>query len=115
MHTHSRFAFTIVEALVALAVVGIASAALAVSLAASGSLRRRATARLATGQALGARLAMLAARPCTAADTNGVVTAGGITEWWTARRVGAGWAFTDSIGSSTAMETRTSGAVSCAP
>ena len=66
MHTAHPSAFTIVEALVATAVVGIASAAFAVSLAANSLIRARAGARVAAAQFMAARVALLAVRSCAA-------------------------------------------------
>ena len=113
MHTSSRSAFTIVEALVATAIVGLTSAAFALSLAANASLRTRASARTAAAQIVAERLASLAARNCVAADTNGLTVANGAAESWRARRIGAAWSYTDSITASPTFTFRAAGLVSC--
>ena len=115
MQRSSHSAFTIVEALVATAIVGLASAAFAVALAANGSLRAQASARVVAAQIVAARLASLAARRCAAPDTGGIARADRATESWRARRIGAAWSYTNSITTSTLFVFRATGMVSCRP
>lgn len=111
----NRIAFTIVEALVATTIVGIASAALAVSLAASSHLRSRAAARIAAAQIAAQRTGFLSARACAAPDTDGVTAAARGTEVWRARRSAGGWTYSDSITVAPAFTLHTAGTVACRP
>ena len=97
----------------ATAVVGIASAAFAVSLAANSLIRARAGARLAAAQLVAARVALLAVRSCAAGDTSGVAAGATATESWTAHRSGAGWSYIDSIVVPPTFGVRASGVVAC--
>ena len=115
MRHSNRNAFTIVEALVALVVVGIAGTAWAASLAANGALRSRASARVVAGRLVAARIAALAARSCAAADTGGVASAGTATEAWSAQRDGGRWSYSDSISVAPTLAVRVGGAVACRP
>lgn len=115
MQTSPRAAFTLVEALVATAIVGLASAAFALSLAANASLRAQASAHANAAELMAARLASLANRACVAPDTAGTATANGATESWRARRIGAAWSYTDSITASPTLTVRGTGLVSCLP
>ena len=114
MHT-TRNAFTIVEALVATTIIGIASAALAISLAANSRLRGRAAARIVAARVATERLGFLSARPCAAADTAGTASSAGTSEAWTARRTAGGWTYTDSIAIPPTFHFRSEGAVPCRP
>ncbi len=112
---YGREAFTVVESLVAIAVVGIAGAALAVSLTAGGVLRRRASVSVAASAVVAGRIALLAARPCAASDTGGTTSAGEASDAWTARRRGTVWVWADSIESVLLAPILLEGAVTCAP
>ena len=96
-------------------IVGLASAAFALSLAANGSLRARASARVMAAQVVAARLASLAVRACAAPDTGGITLVGTAAESWRARRRGATWFYTDSITASPAFTFAATGLVSCLP
>ena len=111
----TRPAFTVVEALVATAVIGVASAALAAAFTATGSLRARAAIRVAAATLPRARIASLAARSCAAPDTAGGIAVSGLRGTWVARRTGAAWTFSDSARASTADAFRFDGSVSCRP
>jgi type II secretory pathway pseudopilin PulG len=113
-HT-TRPAFTVVEALVATTVIGVASAALAAALTATGTLRARAAVRVAAATLPRARIAALAARSCAAPDTAGGIAVSGLTGTWVARRTGAAWTFSDSVHAGPADVFRFDGSVSCRP
>ena len=97
MQTSSRSAFTVVEALVATMIMGVAGALLAAALTVTTAARRRASLDVRTAALVHERVAVLARRPCAAADTTGTAQVGNATAWWTARRVGSGWAFAESV------------------
>ena len=96
-------------------IVGLASAAFALSLAANGSLRAQASARATAAQIVAARLASLAVRACAAPDTGGVALVGTAAESWRARRSGATWLYTDSITVPPTFTFGATGIVSCLP
>jgi len=108
-----RSAFTIVEALVAATIVGLASAALALSLAASGTLRQRASARTGAAELTVGRVATLGARGCSAADTSGTTASHTLTERWGAQRAGAAWIYADTIAGAPIATVHLFGAVAC--
>ncbi|MDQ8165451.1 MAG: type II secretion system protein [Gemmatimonadota bacterium] len=93
--------FSIVEALVATILVGVASTLLASALTVRTVARRGAARDAAAAGALGDLLRVLAARPCLAADTSAESTRetamGKADVRWHARRAGAGWAFAESV------------------
>lgn len=93
--------FSIVEALVAMILVGVASALLAAALTVRTVARRDAARDATAAAALIDLLGMLAARPCMAADTSAEATRetamGSAQVRWHARRSGAGWAFAESV------------------
>lgn len=93
--------FSIVEALVATMLVGVASALLASALTVRTVARRDAARDATAAAALGDLLGLLAARPCVAADTSAESTRetamGTALVRWHARRSGAGWAFAESV------------------
>lgn len=90
--------FTVVEALVAVAMLGTGGAMLAASLTVVHGLRARSLAGLAVADAVADHLGVLARRPCTAADTGGVSVAGGAANRWAATRHPRGWLLIDSVG-----------------
>jgi len=108
-----RAGFTVVEALVATAIVGIAAAALAASLTATGAVRARATARNRAAAIARGQVAELSGRACAAPDTAGVIAVAGATGTWEARRAGAGWTFSDSVRSGRDDVVRFDGSVTC--
>ncbi len=93
--------FSIVEALVATMLVGVASTLLASALTVRTVARRHSARDAAAARALGDLIATLAARPCTMADTSAVGTretaAGTALIQWHAHRSAAGWAFAESV------------------
>lgn len=93
--------FSIVEALVATMLVGVASALLASALTVRTVARRDAARDATAAAALGDLVGVLAARPCLAADTSAESTRetamGTALVRWHARRAGAGWAFAESV------------------
>lgn len=108
-----RAGFTIVEALVATAIVGIAATALAASLTATGAMRARAAARNLVAAIARAQVAELSGRACAAPDTGGVISVGGAVGTWAAQRAGAGWAFSDSVRAGRADVVLFAGSVAC--
>ena len=93
--------FSIVEALVATMLVGVASTILASALTVRTAARREGALDAAAARALADLLRALAARPCWAADTSAELTretsAGTALVRWQARRSGSGWAFAESV------------------
>ena len=89
--------FTVVEAVIAIALLGVAGASLASAMAASTAIRTRAKARDGAAAGLADRLAQLARRPCSAADTAGVDRRNGIAEHWSAKRTIPGWAAVETV------------------
>lgn len=113
--TTNPSAFTIVEALVATTILGIASAALVASLAANSHLRSRASAKTTAAQLSAERIGFLAARACTAPDSAGATGGAAASELWTARRSAGGWKYTDSIAVAPAFTFQIDGTVACRP
>jgi prepilin-type N-terminal cleavage/methylation domain-containing protein len=97
MHTTHRAGFTLVEGLVALAVIGVAAGLLASAVTVATAARRRAALDAHAAATLRTRVTMLARRSCADADTAATDRLGGAVVVWTARREGAGWAFVDSL------------------
>ena len=93
----TRSGFTIVEALVATMIMGVAGGMLAAAFTVTTAARRRATLDRHTAVQVHERIALLSRRPCSAADTSGSGTLGAATHWWRATRIANGWAFTDSV------------------
>lgn len=108
-------AFTLVEALVAIVLVGMAGAALAASFTTGSALRGRATVLTSAAEIAHSQIAALASRSCAAADTSGTTVAPGASGSWTASRAGAGWAWSDSLRAGQAVPIRLEGAVTCTP
>jgi type II secretory pathway component PulJ len=94
---HWRRGFTVVEALVATMIMGVAGGMLAAAFTVTTAARRRAALDTQTSIQVQERIAFLSRRPCSAADTSGSGTAGAATHWWRATRVADGWTFTDSL------------------
>lgn len=93
MTTTNRSAFTLVEALVATAVIGVAGATLAAVLGGTAVMRARALADARAAQLFRERIGTLAVRACNAADTQ----ASSPPERWHARRVAGAWVYADTI------------------
>jgi type II secretory pathway pseudopilin PulG len=112
--THGpRAAFTIIEALVATAMLGVAGASLAATLTVVATVQNRAALRAATAAAGGRRLNALVRRPCTAPDTAGADAAGPVLDAWTARRTGGSWVFADTLRAPGAPAAVIGGTVPC--
>lgn len=92
-----RRGFSIVEALVATALVGVASAALAAALTVRTALRRQAGRDAVAARVLHEVSATLARRPCTAVDTSAAQRVVGADVRWQARRVASAWEFLQSV------------------
>jgi type II secretory pathway pseudopilin PulG len=92
-----RTGFSIVEALVAIAMMGVAGGFLAAAFTVSTVARRRAELDSRTAALVHERVASLARRSCALADTSGSSSAGASREWWTARRAESGWIFSESV------------------
>ena len=97
MHRNRDRGFTVVEALVAVAMLGAAGTALAIAFATSSAIRARAQSDAHAAAAVADRMALLARRPCAGRDTGAVRSAGAVSERWTAVRSPAGWAFRVSV------------------
>jgi len=91
-----RRAFTLIEVLVALVLMGVGAAALVTALSGDHRLRERAGAESFVAARARARLEFLAVRPCSG-DTSGVVTAAWGAERWQARASASQWRVTDSL------------------
>lgn len=91
-----RHAFTLIEVLVALGLMGVAAGALAAAMAGDHRLRERAAEQGFAATAARARLEMLAISPCSG-DASGVTASARGVERWQARAAGAVWRLTDSI------------------
>jgi len=89
--------FTVVEAIIAIALLGVAAASLASAMAASATLRARAEARFGAAAGTADRVAQLGRRPCAAADTAGSDRRRRTTERWAAARVQQGWAAAETV------------------
>lgn len=112
MTTTNRTAFTLVEALVATAVIGVAGATLAAVLGGTAVMRARADADARAAQLFRERIGSLAVRACTAADTQLLSP----VEQWRARRVAASWLYSDTVHVTPAPRVVSMrGAVACAP
>jgi hypothetical protein len=106
---------SVVEALIAVAMLGIAGASLCAAFAATTAARRHAAADTRAADATLARIAWLSRRSCVAADTAGLDADPGGSVAWTARRNGAKWVFTDSVRvNGVRAVTATGGFVACA-
>lgn len=97
-------AFTVVEAIIAIALLGVAAASLASAMAASTALRARANARFSAAAGSADRVSQLARRPCAAADTGGAHQRSGITERWSATQTPDGWAVAETVFAARAPE-----------
>ncbi len=91
-----RAAFSLVELLVALTLVGVSAAGLAVALAGDRRVRDLAAAHAASAARAREHLETLAARTC-GADTAEVRSWTWGTEWWRATAAGGAWHLTDSL------------------
>jgi type II secretory pathway component PulJ len=91
-----RTGFSVVEAIVATTMLGVVGAMLAGTFSVVRAARARAEARGASALVVAERVATLARRPCTAADTAGGDRLGRAISRWAANRSGAAWAFADS-------------------
>jgi type II secretory pathway pseudopilin PulG len=89
--------FSIVEALVALAMMGIAGGLLAATFTVTLAARRSAALDVHSAAVVRTRIAVLARRPCSAADTSGVDQLDGAVDTWSARRTESAWEFSDSL------------------
>lgn len=105
MRTLHRNGFTIVEALVATVMFGVAGATLVASLTVMRALRMRALAELAVAEAAANHAALLARRPCSAADTSGASLERAVQYRWSAARSPEGWRLVDSVATAGARET----------
>jgi type II secretory pathway pseudopilin PulG len=98
---HRTGGFSIVEALVATMLVGVASTLLAAALTVRTAARRQSARDAVAAHALSDVLSTLARRPCTAADTaaeSALETAAGTARVrWAALRSRAGWSFTETL------------------
>jgi prepilin-type N-terminal cleavage/methylation domain-containing protein len=111
---HAATGFSLVEALVALALFGVAAGLLAGAMTVTVAARRRAELERHTSVAVHERIALLARRPCAAADTGGAPAAGATREWWSATRSGGAWVLVDSIATvGTAPRSAVRGEVAC--
>jgi type II secretory pathway pseudopilin PulG len=108
-----RTGFSIVEALIALALMGVAGGLLAATFTVAGAARRSAALQAQGAAVLRTRIALLSRRPCSAADTSGVDQVGGARDAWRAQRVDAGWEFTDSVAVPGAAPKTLTGRVRC--
>ena len=95
-----RSAFSLVEVLVALALLGVAAAGLAAAVTAERRLRAIALQRSSAASAVRDRLEALAARPCARGDTAGVRALATGTEHWRALATSGAWLVVDSVSSS---------------
>ena len=91
-----RHAFTLVEVLVALMLLGAAAGALVTAVVGDHRLRERAAGDSFAASAARARLEMLAASPCSG-DVSGVAASARGVEHWSARASRPLWRLTDSI------------------
>jgi type II secretory pathway pseudopilin PulG len=92
-----RRGFTIVEALVATMIMGVAGGMLAAAFTVTTAARRRAALDVQSAVQAHERIALLSHRPCVAPDTSGSGSHGAALTWWRAARVPAGWSFSDSV------------------
>jgi prepilin-type N-terminal cleavage/methylation domain-containing protein len=92
-----RSAFSLVEVLTALALLGVAAAGLAAAAMADRRLRTLAAQRTSAASAIRDRLEALAARPCARGDTAGVRALASGTERWRALALPGAWRVVDSV------------------
>jgi prepilin-type N-terminal cleavage/methylation domain-containing protein len=95
-HRRARRAFTLVEVLVALMLMGIASAGLASALTNDRRLRDLAAAQLFAADRARARLESLAALPCAASASGASASTWG-SERWSAAGSPSSWTLTDTL------------------
>jgi type II secretory pathway component PulJ len=93
----TRRGFTVVEALVATMIMGVAGGLLAAAFIVTTAARRHAALDMQTAVQVRERIAHLSRRPCAAADTAGTAAHGNALIWWRASRVPEGWSFADSV------------------
>lgn len=107
--------FTIVEALVATMILGVAGATLVASLAVMRALRTRGQAETAIARSVADHTALLAHRGCAAGDTAGISrTADAVENRWVATRAAEGWRWADSVFTPGARQAATlAGSVAC--
>jgi prepilin-type N-terminal cleavage/methylation domain-containing protein len=96
MKNASRRAFSLVEVVVAVVIMGIGVASLASALTADLRLRSRAVGRVLAAERLRARIELLARKRCTA-DTGGRTTESWGADAWRATVDSASWRLTDSL------------------
>ena len=108
-----RAGFSIVEALVATVMMGIAGGLLSAAFTVATAARRSALRDTDAALALRTRVALLARRPCSAGDTAGVEVHGPTTVAWSAHRTESGWSFTDTVSVAGAAPLRAAGTVPC--
>ena len=92
----NRRAFTLVELLVALIMVGVGVAGLVSALTGDRRLRDMAAAHAFAADRARERVELLAGLPC-AADTSGTAVSGWATEYWRASASQSQWSLTDSV------------------
>ena len=107
--------FTIVEALVATMMFGVAGATLVASLAVMRALRTRGLAETAVARSAADHTALLAQRGCGAGDTAGTSRMAEAAEnRWVATRTAEGWQWADSVITPGARQVATlAGSVRC--
>jgi prepilin-type N-terminal cleavage/methylation domain-containing protein len=93
---HARRAFTLIEVLVALVLMGAASAALAGTLTADRRLRDLSAVYAFAADRARERMELLAALPCSS-DTAGTTASPWGSERWRASPSGGHWSLTDSL------------------
>lgn len=91
-----RRAFTLVEVLVALVLMGVGAAALVTALTGDHRLRERAAESRFAAASVRARIELLAALPCSG-DASGVTASAWGSERWNARASASRWSLTDSV------------------
>ncbi len=87
--------FSVVEALAATTMLGVAGAMLAAGFGVIGAARARAGLRSGAAILAGERLSLLSRRPCEARDTSGEGRAGTAVSRWAAERTAGGWTFAE--------------------
>lgn len=93
-HNTSR-GVSVVEALVAVSLLGLAGTSLAASFSVVARADTAARVALAAADAARERVALLSARSCGASDTGASMLAGAARTTWRANRVPEGWAWFD--------------------
>ena len=96
MPLHNRRAFTLIEVLVALMMLGVASAGLVAALTGDRKLRDASAAQLFAAARTRARIETLALLPCSA-DAAGTIGSAWGSERWHASASPSGWSLTDSL------------------